>query len=83
MFGQSAGSIGDPIIYIYFNQNNGIAENELGTVPHFVIIYPNPFKGSIRFNVDCVTKNKINKQLLIYNIKGQKIRELQIYGKEI
>jgi len=82
MFGQGAGSIGDPIIYVYFNQNNGIAENEVGTAPYFVTVYPNPFKIAVKFNVDCVTRNKINKPLLIYNIKGQKIRELQICGKE-
>jgi hypothetical protein len=82
MLGQGAGSIGDPIIYVYFNQNNGIAENELGTFPQILKIYPNPFKSSVRFSLNCNTINIINNSLLIYNIKGQKIRELQIDEKD-
>ena len=74
MFGEGADYTGAPKIYIYFNENNGIAENMLMSVHQLLKAYPNPFNPTTTIDFSIPSDSEIN--LSIYNIKGQKVKTL-------
>ena len=49
----------------------------------FVSIYPNPFNSEITISFSSTTEHKENAEIIIYNLKGQKIDQLQITNNEL
>ena len=74
MFGQGAGLYSSPIIFLYFNKNNEIDSNELGIVPHFLKVYPNPFNPETKIQYELFHNSDILVQF--FNVKGQLIETL-------
>ncbi|MDA3814301.1 MAG: T9SS type A sorting domain-containing protein [Candidatus Cloacimonetes bacterium] len=58
----------------YFDQNTLIEESEIKTVGYLISNYPNPFNPST--TISFLIQNDSRVELSIYNIKGQKVKQL-------
>jgi len=60
----------------YFDQNSSIDE-ELSSAELVLQNYPNPFNSSTKISFNLTTEFTESTEILIYNIKGQKVRVLE------
>ena len=59
---------------------NGIDDEQLIDDDHRLSNYPNPFGSSTTISFNLTTEHTENKEINIYNIKGQKVKTLDLSG---
>jgi len=66
-----------------FGEESSIDDCELGVMNHKLFNYPNPFNPSttISFEIDYDQQEQI--ELIIYNLKGQKVKQIEISNVEL
>jgi hypothetical protein len=66
---------------LYYQGNS--ADNELPAVDIKLSNYPNPFNPSTTIFFNISRKNAENAEIIIYNLKGQKVNQLRITNYEL
>lgn len=66
-----------PVMFIYFEQESNVFEDQISEIHNIFNIYPNPFKISTKIKYSNLNENVSIRKLSIYNIKGQKIKVLK------
>ena len=59
--------------------NNSSSNDELSIVNSTLRNYPNPFNPTTTFSFSLITEHTESTELVIYNLKGQKVKSLPVY----
>jgi hypothetical protein len=68
--------------YIHAIEGSGKDNYELGIVNYELKNYPNPFNPTTTISFNLTTEHTESTEIIIYNIKGQKIRQYSIFNNQ-